>query len=259
MLRKPGVVEWLGSDIRCPGKSFPINPYLKYVYEKGYEYANVESDQRSAAVQRRFAEAGLEPVVAPEMDIYVDKELFSVTHILMQRINVRDITVSFPEHHKERPLVVHSPSAIIAKGTPTIIEVVKELQQSYSFDFVLLQNMPRAEVQRKILEADIFLDQLIIGGYGMASLEAMSMGKPVITYVMDEVYHHGLPKDCPVVNANPDNLKQKLSLLLKDSSLRNELGRKGRNFAETYHDSEKIAPQLIELYEGVIARRRNRR
>jgi hypothetical protein len=43
-LKKPGVIEWMGSDIRDPKYLMQINPYYKEVFINGnYEYKNTES------------------------------------------------------------------------------------------------------------------------------------------------------------------------------------------------------------------------
>ena len=43
MLGKPGVIEWSGSDIRYPEKAEEINPFMRGIYSRGYEYAHIES------------------------------------------------------------------------------------------------------------------------------------------------------------------------------------------------------------------------
>jgi len=40
-------------------------------------------------------------------------------------------------------------------------------------------------------------------------------------------------------------------LLIENPDLRKELGEKGRKYAEEFHDSKKIAKQLIELYKSI--------
>jgi hypothetical protein len=101
------------------------------------------------------------------------------------------------------------------------------------------------------LEADIFLDQFIIGYYGMAALEAMAYGKPVLCYVKPSVLKEE-PPNLPIVNANPDNLVEMLEPLLQDGRLRLVLGKQGRAHVEKYHDAVKLAYQLVEIYQEVI-------
>jgi glycosyltransferase involved in cell wall biosynthesis len=66
------------------------------------------------------------------------------------------------------------------------------------------------------------------------------------------VFKAGLPTNCPIVNTNPDNLKQNLIALLQDPQLRHNIGKESRAFAEQYHDVEKIAKDLAIVYQNAL-------
>jgi hypothetical protein len=250
-MNKPIFVEWLGSDIRNPELLKRYNPYFTQFFNKGYEYKQIESEAKSIFQQKLFSQHGAIPVLCPEMSLFLHPQLFPSFKLLFQRINCRNFEVQYPNKHKKVPLIVHSPTALIAKGTNIILSVIEELKKEYKFEFLLLHNMPRQEVLKKIKEADIFLDQLIIGGYGMAAMEAMSFGKPVMTYVMPKVYESGLPRDCPIVNTNPKNLKIQLIKLITNTQLRYEIGVQSRRYVEEYHDAIKLSHQLVKIYKGI--------
>lgn len=99
--------------------------------------------------------------------------------------------------------------------------------------------------------ADIIIDQLIIGTYGVLSIEAMALGKPVITYISDDMIKT-LPTDLPIHNANIYNIKNRIEELIIDSNLRKELGIKGRKYVERYHDYRKNSKMLYDIYSGKI-------
>src|SRR5690606_15529920 len=67
-LNKPGVIEWSGSDIRNRAMAEKLNPYMKAIYDNGYEYAHIETTERSNRIQERFARLGFFPLTTPEMD-----------------------------------------------------------------------------------------------------------------------------------------------------------------------------------------------
>ncbi|WP_343606953.1 glycosyltransferase [Fluviicola sp.] len=251
-LGKPIFIEWVGSDIRDPEKLRKINPWFDDTFDKGYEYKNLESSGRKNTVQVKFSNYGAKVLSAPEMKLYVREDLFASPTTLFQRINLEHFTPAFPDVSNKRPKIVHSPSAPIAKGTPYIEQVIAELAESYDFDFVYLTGMSRNEVLNEIRTADIFLDQIVIGGYGMASCEAMAFGKPAMCYLLPELFELGLPADCPIVNTNPENLKENLIRLLSDPHLRNETGIKSRKYAETYHDSDRIAAALLPVFKQAV-------
>lgn len=251
LLGKPGIIEWSGSDIRYPEKAEEINPFMRGIYANGYEYAHIESKAASDKVQERFARIGFYPLTTPEMNLYLRKDLFPKTYSTLHRLNLADFTPV--QANNSRPVVVHAPTQRIAKGSGYIIAAVGELKKEIDFDFVLLENMPREKALQQVQQCDIFIDQLILGSYGLASCEAMAFGKPVLCYIMPAVYDNGLPADCPVVNTTPETIKERLRELLLSESRRKELGALGRAFVENRLDADKTAIRYTEMYREVIA------
>jgi glycosyltransferase involved in cell wall biosynthesis len=246
--KKPVFIEWLGSDIRNPALLFSVNKYYKAVFENGYEYKTVENSNNKKKVQQMFHNAGAIAVACPEIHLYIDRNLFPEVKLLFQRLDLKEF-IPQSTTNNTRPLLLHSPSAQNAKGTGIILKTIERLKDKYDFDFVLLKNVSRKEVLTLMKQADIFIDQIIIGGYGMAALEAMAFGKPVMCYLIPEVFEAGLPIECPIVNTNPDNIEEKLEKLLNNVNLRGEIGVQSRNYVEKYHDADKISLQLIEMYQ----------
>jgi glycosyltransferase involved in cell wall biosynthesis len=254
-LDKPAVVEWLGSDIRIPEVEFADNPYYKSVFHNGYEHQS-ENWQRSRRTQQAFMKQGFLPVVIPCMTQYIQRDICPRFYKIGQRIMLTDFAPRYPDPNKKKPLVVHAPTAPVAKGTAAVLRAVDKLKEKYEFEFVLIQGMPRKKALEIIGEADIFLDQFIIGYYGMAALEAMAYGKPVLCYVKPSVLKEE-PSSLPIVNANPDTLVEMLDLLLRDGRLRLAMGEQGRAYVEKCHDAVKLAYQLVEIYQEVIQGKRS--
>jgi glycosyltransferase involved in cell wall biosynthesis len=105
-----------------------------------------------------------------------------------------------------------------------------------------------AEAQIELEKADIVLDQLLLGGFGSLSVEAMSLGRPVVCYLIDEVKKEHYD-DCPIHVANIDNVKEKIAELLNSEPLRKRLGLQGQVFIKQHFDYEKINQQILELYQ----------
>lgn len=251
-MNKPVFIEWVGSDIRDPEILSEINPYYKMVFNKGYEYREAENGEHKKKVQQMFSEFKARPLLCPEMSLYLNKILFPEHMLLLQRVNISEFVAEFPSDQNFKPLIVHSPSAKIAKGSNIIIKVIEELKKDFDFEFKLSHDVERDEVLKTISKADIFLDQIIIGSYGMATMEALAYGKPVMCYLMPEVFAAGLPVECPIVNTNPDNLKEQLIKLISNPQLRNAIGRQSRAYAEKYHDVKKVSKQLLHIYKEAI-------
>lgn len=84
--------------------------------------------------------------------------------------------------------------------------------------------------------------------------EAMSAGLPIITTnrggnaeVIDEGVNGLVIKDYN----NPDAFAEKISYLLSNNDKSIEMGRNGRKFAEEKYNWERVANQLLELFETV--------
>lgn len=247
---KPVFVEWLGSDIRVPEYLYGHNPYYEEAVRKKHEYIDLESFEKSDANQAKFI--GACTLVCPEMSLFLNKNITRNYRIIFQRINCSDFKPVYPSVATTRPLIVHSPTASIVKGTDLILQVIEDLEREYDFEFTLIQNMSRSEALVIKSKADIVLDQIIGGSYGMAALEAMSQGKPVMCYLMKKVFEVGLPAVCPVINTNPDTLREQLIRMITSPQLRYETGIRSRQYVETYHDACKLAVDLKELYKEAI-------
>lgn len=249
---KPSVVEWVGSDIRNPDILFNLNSYYRKSFYQGYEYSGYESADTSASNQLKFKKYGSVPLVNPEIDLFINKNLFPVRYFIWPRMNMAAYQFKPPAKSRRKPLVLHSPTAKVAKGSNYIVNAVEELKRDFDFDFVLLHGMPRAEVMSYMMNCDVFIDQVILGMYGLATCEAMCFGKPVLCYLMPSVIENGLPHDCPIVNTDAESIKTNLKKLLESSVLRNEIGIQSRAYAELYFDSKVNANKLVEIYNKVI-------
>lgn len=250
-LNKTRFVEWVGSEIRIPKIAMEISPYAKLAYDNDhYEYAQLESEEQSMGLQKKFSHYGFIPLTYSELDFHISKTLFPKRYFTNQRLPVFQNTPNYPSIEQDRPLIVHSPTASIAKGSTYIIKAMEELQSQYSFTFKLITNVSREEALNYMKECDLFIDQLILGAHGLATCEALSLGKPVICYLSDAVSHNHFPTtDCPIVIATVDNLKEILIPLITNARLRQEIGYKSRQYAETYHDALVVAQEARRIYQ----------
>ncbi len=99
---------------------------------------------------------------------------------------------------------------------------------------------------------DIIIDQFILGGHGATVLEVMSCEKPVMIYLLEELYIKYYGEPMPVVNAMTEKeIYDKLwEMTAKD--VRKDLGKKARNFILKHHYWEKPITQLIGYYEEML-------
>jgi hypothetical protein len=252
-LHKPALVEWMGSDIRNPEVEFADNPYYAQAYRAGYEYASTEGEDNSRRAQTRFTRAGFAFGADRGLFQYVIQDLHPGVHVIPRRIVLEDYEPVYPSLNQTVPLILHSPTAPVAKGTSAVLRAVEVAQSMYPFEFRLVQGMPHDQAMKLMERADIILDQFVLGDYGMATLEAMAYGKPVICYIKKSLADLYGP-ELPVVNATQETLAETLLSLLRNARQRQELGRLGRAYVQQHADMKVIAPRMVEVYQGLIAK-----
>jgi glycosyltransferase involved in cell wall biosynthesis len=250
LLNKKRFVEWYGSDIRIPEITASESKWYGEMFNNGYEYSHIESKDHSFRIQEKFSKYGFIPVVVPELELFLKPNLFSKLCRIQWRVFDHN---KFPKSEisgvQNKITIGHAPSARFAKGTNFIIPIVEEVMNEYNINFILIENLNKEEALNKIKECDIFIDQIILGNYGAAAVEAMSCSIPTVAYIMPSVYKKGVPLHCPIINANVDNLKIELIKLIENAELRIEISRKSRLYVEEHHNIEKITRELVEAYK----------
>ena len=154
----------------------------------------------------------------------------------------------------EEPLVVHAPSIDAYKGTAQILQAVEELQaEGLKFRFEKISGMSHEQAQERYRAADIVVDQILIGATGVLTLEALAMGKPCVVYLREDLFKpfYG-GQDLPVVNANPETIKDQLRAVIKDYEWRKDLSVRGRKLVEDYHDIKNVVGKYIDAYQEIL-------
>jgi glycosyltransferase involved in cell wall biosynthesis len=103
-----------------------------------------------------------------------------------------------------------------------------------------------ADMPALIQAHDIIIGQFGLGCLGMAELESMACGKPVITYFSYPEWYESPP---PILNSqNADQAYSALSSLLENPGLRRHLAGQSRAWVERHHNYITIARQLANYY-----------
>lgn len=183
-----------------------------------------------------------------DMHDYVDGSQIDFFHWPIDTDVVKAVGVK--EH--DTPLkLVHSPNHRHFKGTRFIEQSVRELQaKGHDIELILVEKVSNEEAKRRYAEADIVIPQCICGWMGFTEIEAMAMGKPVVGYIRDPKYVIHAP-GCPLVSATPDRLTAELEKLVASFELRQDLGRRGREWVERYWSYKALMPQYDNLHKKV--------
>jgi glycosyltransferase involved in cell wall biosynthesis len=152
-----------------------------------------------------------------------------------------------PPSDRARPLIVHAPSSRRRKGTEHVIAAVEGLDA----DLELVEGLHHDEAFERYRAADIVVDQLNAGWYGLFAIEAMALGKPVVTFLHDEAVRRteeAFRTQVPIVSATAETLREALRPLVADAARRRELGASSRAYVERVHDLETVTDRLLALY-----------
>jgi glycosyltransferase involved in cell wall biosynthesis len=161
-------------------------------------------------------------------------------------IDLRDFEPA-PPSDRDRPLVVHAPSSRGRKGTQHVIAACEQLP----VELEIVEGLHHDEARKRYRAADIVIDQLNAGWYGLFAIEAMALGKPVLTFLHDEAVRRteeafGLA--VPIVRATKETLVEDLRPLVESAEERRRIGAASRAYVERVHDVDGVAERLLDIY-----------
>jgi len=152
-----------------------------------------------------------------------------------------------PPSHRARPVILHAPSSRRRKGTEHVIAAVEGLDA----DLEIVEGLRHDEAFERYRNADIVVDQLNAGWYGLFAIECMALGKPIVTFLHDEAVRrteHAFGTTVPIVSATAETLREQLRPLVADAAERRRRGAASRAYVELVHDQERITDRLLDVY-----------
>jgi hypothetical protein len=151
-------------------------------------------------------------------------------------------------HRDDGPVVFHAPSDRLIKGTAAITAAMAAAGARTPLQSRTLSGVPREAVLAELARADIVVDQLNARTSGVFALEAMALGRPVLTE-FERSLLAPFARDTPLVAVTAASLEDELVALAQDPARRARLGEAGREFVARTHDSAAVAGRLEALYE----------
>jgi glycosyltransferase involved in cell wall biosynthesis len=156
-----------------------------------------------------------------------------------------------PPRERRRPVIVHAPSSRRRKGTEHVVAACEGLE----VDLRIVEGVRHDEAIAHYREADIVVDQLNAGWYGILAIESLALGKPVLTFLDDEARRRteeAFGTEVPLVGVTAETLRDRLAGLVEAGPGEwRRLGEASRAYVEQVHDVERVVDSLVELYEGL--------
>lgn len=152
--------------------------------------------------------------------------------------------------------IAHSANHRGAKGSDFLIAAVEALRsEGHDVELDLIERVPNHEAIARMAEADIYVDQLVFG-YAMAALEAMALGKVVISglettpaYALFRRYSY--LDECPIVPASPETIADVLRDIIANRQRWPGIGEASRSYVERWHSYAAAQVLYSSIYRRV--------
>ena len=234
MLGKKIVMHYVGSDVRLVSLEQERNKYA-HLLTIGQDHPRHDTGKKRMMKWHNLwchKFIAIRNLIASARTVIPDKKLVTQPWVHQVGIDTSECPEEVEISTHTPPLLVHAPSEPNIKGTKYVRKAIKLLEKKgVEFKYKELSGVPNTEAQEIYKNSDIIIDQFLLGGIGTLAFEGMCFGKPVVGYVLQDVIDEHMP-DCPVWNANIDNLADRLETLIRDADLRVRLGREGVRFVK---------------------------
>ena len=161
-----------------------------------------------------------------------------------------------PTEPGETLRVAHAPSKRAVKGTQAVLDAVESLQRRGApIELDLIEGVPNVEARRRYAAADVVVDQLRVGWYGMFAIESMALAKPVVVHLDEQgaaETEDAFGLELPLVRADEQRVEDVLAALVEMRADLPELGRRSREYVERVHAHTAVARRVLEIYERVM-------
>jgi hypothetical protein len=229
-----------GTDVRLPSRHLRDNPWSHYADPEIY----AARDETIAARNIALLEASGRPVFVSTPDLLDD---LPSAHWCPVVVDPERWALPRTERPTGAPLrVAHAPSVSVIKGTHLIIDALRALEADGVITLDLIQGVPTAQMPARFAAADVVIDQLRIGSYGVAACEALASGCVVIGHLADRIRARVVAEtglEAPIIETTPDTIDEVLRALAAREDF-DDLRAAGHDFVRAVHDGTRSAAVL---------------
>ncbi len=154
--------------------------------------------------------------------------------------------------------ILHAPNHRAIKGTQYFIDAVNQLtEEGLDVELVLLQRLPNDEVKKVMSSVDVVADQLIVGWYAMFALEAMSMEKPLLCFLRNDLRElyivSGLVAvdEIPIINCSPLTVKETIKDLVLNRHKLEQIGKRSREYVIKHHSTKAVGEVFNRINRSI--------
>lgn len=230
-----------GSDVRLPSRHSRLYDWSPFD-EPGWaaEVAALEKQAlRLGRYVRGFQEAGGKVYVSTP-DLLDDVPGATWLPVVVE---VDRWASEAPVLERAVPVVVHAPSHSRIKGTEAVETALRPLHERGVIEYRRIEGLHPQAMPKTFAGADIVVDQLRLGSYGVAACEAMAAGRVVVGHVDDRVRAR-VGRELPIVEATPATLGDTVLDLVEDRDRARRAAAASHPFVRELHDGRRAAAML---------------
>lgn len=247
--RKKKVMTFQGSDIRQR-----YDPVIEDSRERERSLGhNIDNSTASGAVPSE--EVVRKQNLIAKANAHMDR-LFAVNPDLLDGLPKRAQYIPYayeappvtPRQPHKGPLrITHIATNRVLKGTGLIEAELSELAKHQNIETRIVVKAARSDALAALGWADVVIDQMCIGWYGMQAVEAMAMGKPVLCYLNPDHTEKYMPRGQTGMTAcHHRDIAKTLSKFCDDRSHLAAQSKAARDFAISFHNPKSIAAQIYK-------------
>jgi glycosyltransferase involved in cell wall biosynthesis len=249
------VVMPYGSDIQDLGRS--KNLYFKHVVN--IDYPNHKNNRKTIEIKIDYWTNNATHVISgcEWVDYMCGWDTLMIAHFSISCLTHNKIVKNI--NKKEVFKIFHAPNHKAIKGSQHLMSAVKELNdKEYNIELIMLSGVSNQEVLEAISKVDLVADQFVIGWYAMFAIEAMSLGKPVLCYLREDLVELYIKSDLlnkgeiPIINTDILNIKEKIIWAYNNRIKLAEIGRSSKEYVKKHHSLEYIGGVFDKINKQVM-------
>lgn len=148
-----------------------------------------------------------------------------------------------PLLERARPVVLHVPSNPHLKGSHLIDPQMQALHDKGLIEYRRTEGVPPEDMPALVADADVVIDQVVLGLYSAMAVQGMFAGRVVLAHVHERVRSR-IGRDLPIVEATPDDLTQVVERVVAERDESRALALRGTAYAHEMHDGRASAQVL---------------
>lgn len=228
-----------GSDVRTPSTHRQLEPFSPFFSD--LEGLTETLELRSAQNHRVLSSFDVPKYVStPDLLKYVPdaKWLPTLTNAALWE------DLPSAQIGRRKLVVLHVPSRSALKGTDSIRKAMRILDAEGLIHYMEAERVPYKDMPALVASADVVVDQVSMGLYGIASVEAMLAGRIAVaqagSFIRDSVKAE-TGWDLPIVEATPQTVGDVVADIARNPGAYLHLITKGKAYANAVHSPGRAA------------------